>query len=277
MTRGELEHRDAGGERVGGERRAQVVDPRRGRRSPRPRWRAPTRGGASCRGSAARPAAPGTAAACRAAAGARRALRARGGTAAPDGARRASSPARRPRHRDGAAHVDYAGAAVDVAALERLPLLGPQPGRGGERRQRRYVGESSSADRVDLGAREGAHRPGRRLAVAAGELRRVAWPCSPTGRRRRASGAAPARRRSGCARGAWPAMWRSRRSSARGRAAARRRTRGWRARAARAACRSCEAARWRRGARGRSARARRASARASARARRAAAGSMTSR
>jgi hypothetical protein len=45
-----------------------------------------------------------------------------------------------------------------------------------------YISESSMRDRVDLGAREGAHRPRRRLRVAAGVLRGVARHALPAHR-----------------------------------------------------------------------------------------------
>jgi hypothetical protein len=76
--------------------------------------------------------------------------------------------------RDGPADADDRGAAVDVAALEHRPFLGPQAGRCSEGGQRLVAGRELGADRVDLGERVGADRPGRRLPVRADQLGRVA-------------------------------------------------------------------------------------------------------
>jgi len=57
------------------------------------------------------------------------------------------------------------GATVDVAALEREEFLGPQSGRGGERRQRPVCRAHFGADRVELGAGVGADGPRRRTCV----------------------------------------------------------------------------------------------------------------
>ena len=56
--------------------------------------------------------------------------------------------------------------AVDVAALERGPLLGPEPGRGGERGQRPVARRRElGGDRVELGD---ACRHGSAAAAAGG-------------------------------------------------------------------------------------------------------------
>ena len=222
----ELEHADAGGERVRGERRAQVVDPRRLRRTPDAsiagahsrrrklsRLSSPPRGAGNRSGVSSRGGSASSAASARRESGTWRRLRARLAELDDLAVETVRRTLRTPR------------GAVDVAALERLPLLGPQPGRGGERRQRPVRRRQLGGDRVELGERVGAHRPRRRLRVAARRASPGCGSCSPSGRRRRASAGAPARSRSASARAAWPASRRARRSCARGRAAARRRRR----------------------------------------------------
>jgi hypothetical protein len=58
---------------------------------------------------------------------------------------------------------------VDVAALERLPLLWSQPGRGRERGQRLVADRELGCDRGDLLGGKRTHRARRRLWVSPGE------------------------------------------------------------------------------------------------------------
>jgi hypothetical protein len=71
---------------------------------------------------------------------------------------------------DCAHDVDDAGAAVDLAALERRPLLRPEPGRGREGRQRPVDGGELEPDRGQLVGRVGADGARRRLRVAGANL-----------------------------------------------------------------------------------------------------------
>jgi hypothetical protein len=80
---------------------------------------------------------------------------------------------------DGAQHVDRARPAVDVAPLERLPLLGAESRRRGEEREGGVRRGQLGAQRGQLVAGEDPDLPGRRLTIAAREMSGVAAHVAP--------------------------------------------------------------------------------------------------
>ena len=170
---GEVEGGDAGTEREGREGVPQIVDPAQRLDPGRASAPASSGGCGSCAGRGSRRARPGNSSGSPTRGRAGRARRARSPAAAPRACSPPSSVHLSRPLREGAADVDDARLAVDVALLERDPLARAQPGGGGEEHHR------------PVPRRRGSRRPRRVLpmtrtgaspVVGAAGCRRRAWP-----------------------------------------------------------------------------------------------------